>query len=819
MKTNLREYQRKRDFKKTAEPKGSPSPKDSTLYLIQKHAASRLHYDFRLALDGVLKSWAVPKGPSTNPNDKRLAVHVEDHPLEYGSFEGTIPKGEYGGGTVMLWDTGSWKPIGDPHAGYAKGHLVFELQGKRLHGTWALIRMHGAASEEGKNWLLVKEKDGYASTRDGIVEKYQESVTTGRSMNEIADHVSKRAAQPKKPASAKKSVFPTSFKPQLATLVEQAPIGRDWIHEIKFDGYRLLAFIEDGKVRLVTRNGQVWTNYFRRIADEIQKLALDNTILDGEVVVQREDGTTDFQALQNALKNSTDKRLVYYVFDMPFWDGMDLGRTPLIERKQKLKEVLASASLENVRLSEHIEGSGGDVFKNACHYALEGIISKKIDSPYVQRRSRDWVKVKCVHEQEFVIGGFTEPKKSRQFFGSLLLGTYNEKGELVYNGHVGTGFTDTSLKSVFRELEARVEKSSPFHEKIQDKLGRHVSWVKPELVCEVIFSGWTSDNVLRHPVFKGLREDKKAKEVGVERALPQAQPDPARAEPSKGTVAGVKLTHPDKILYSEQGLTKRDICEYYERVAPWMIPHLKGRPMSLVRCPNGEGKACFFQKHFTESSPKAVREIDIKEKDKTAPYILIDDAKGLVSLVQLGVLEFHPWPATEKNIEKPDRLIFDLDPAPDVPFKELISIAKLVRDRLADEGLMSFVKTTGGKGLHVVVPVTPVQEWNAFKEYAAKIANDIVKQEPNRVLATMSKAKRAGKIFLDYFRNGRGATSVCAYSTRARVGAPISMPIAWDELTTDLKPLNFSLTSVIERLEHQGDAWRGFFQTRQTLPE
>lgn len=827
----LQEYKRKRNFKKTAEPAGKVGPATSHLYLIQKHAATRLHYDFRLAMGGVLKSWAVPKGPSLNPADKRLAVHVEDHPIDYGSFEGTIPKGEYGGGTVMMWDRGEWEPVGDAEKAYAKGHLTFRLKGQRLKGTWSLIRMGGRASEDGKNWLLVKDKDDIADTDESLVDKFTTSVITRRSMDEIAsrsDNVwrsgKKKPVHPISSAStlsgAKKAPFPEEFSPQLATLADDVPKGDQWIHELKYDGYRLLAFIRKGKVRFFTRNQLDWTDRFSPLVHGVEKLSVEDAILDGEVVVQKEDGTTDFQALQNALKTGEKDRLAYYVFDIPYCDGHDLMQVPLLERKKLLKHILvpddvpAMAGL--IRFSDHIEGEGVAVFKNACSYALEGIVSKNVDSSYQQRRSTDWLKVKCSQRQEFVVGGFTAPKGGRQHFGSLLLGTYGQNGELIYAGHVGTGFTDTSLTSMYKALNKRRQKNSPFHGTLATEIRRNVVWVKPDMVVEVHFAGWTSDKILRHPSFEGVREDKKAREVILE--APKQISKPAKKSSSTDdTVAGVKLSHPDKVLYPDQGITKRDLCSYYERVGKWMLPHIKGRPISLVRCPEGEGKPCFFQKHFKDDAPKSIRGIDIKEKDGKDTYILIDNVEGLVSMVQLGVLEFHPWGATERDIEKPDRLVFDLDPDVGVKIPDLVAGARLVRDKLADLGLMSFVKTTGGKGLHVVVPVQPKAEWDAVKAFTARIANEIVAQHPKHYVATMSKAHRTGKIFIDYFRNGRGATSVAAYSSRARKGATVSTPLSWDELTPSIDLAKYTIETVPERLEAHSEIWRGFFEVKQSL--
>jgi bifunctional non-homologous end joining protein LigD len=863
----LAEYVRKRDFKKTKEPRGAVAAKTSHLFIIQKHAATRLHYDFRLALDGTLKSWAVPKGPSWNPEDKRLAVHVEDHPMEYGTFEGTIPQGEYGGGTVMLWEKGQWFPEGDAAEGYAKGNLKFRLEGERLKGRWALVQMKGTASGDGKNWLLIKEKDDVKLRSLPTVEKYLTSVKTGRTMEQIANtskavwsSKTKTASKAKsKPASkskskpvpekaapitaastlpmARKAPFPDSFKPQLATLTDQAPAGEQWIHEVKYDGYRLIAFVRGGKVRLFTRNEQDWTDRFPSIAEALEKMPIREAILDGEVVVQKSDGTTDFQALQNALKNRERARIAYYVFDLPYCDGHDLKETPLLERKKLLKQFFPELTANGpVRYSSHIEGKGKEVFQNACHLSLEGIVSKNVDSSYVHRRSPDWLKVKCAHRQEFVIGGYTHPKGSRSHFGSLLLGYHDKQGKLVYSGHVGTGFDNKLLTTIYKELHRREQKKSPFHGPMERSIERDVVWVKPELVGEVQFAGWTSDGVLRHPSFEGLREDKDAREVVIERTpAEQAQASESnerqapettmkkakhrQSEDDADTVAGVALTHPDRVLYPDQGITKRDLCLYYERIADHLLPHIKGRPLSMVRCPRGEGQACFYQKHFTESEPESVRGIRIKEKEKTDTYILVDDVKGLVSLVQMGVLEVHPWGSTEKHLEKPDLLVFDLDPAPKLDWSEVVFAARLLRKLLDEAGLTSFLKTTGGKGLHVVAPVEPELSWDDFKDFSRSVAEHLVALHPDKYVATMSKAQRDKKIFIDFFRNGRGATSVAPYSTRARRGATVSTPLSWNELSPRLNTQEFTVESVPKRLEQHGDPWGGFFKIRQRITD
>lgn len=791
-------YHRKRNFKKTAEPAGRTSKHaKEPIFVIQKHAATRLHFDFRLEMDGVLKSWAVPKGPSLDPADKRLAVHVEDHPIEYATFEGSIPKGEYGGGTVQIWDHGTWEPLGEPHRDYNAGKLKFRLHGKRLNGDWALVRMGGRASENGKNWLLLKEKDRLHPNSKPL----------------------KQEVEPQVP-------LPEDFKPELATLVEQAPAGESWLHEVKFDGYRLLCVIRKGKVSLMTRNNLDWTDRFQVIADAAAQLPIKEGILDGEVVVQNPDGTTDFQKLQNYLQGRENNPLFYYVFDVPFLDGTDLTNTPLLERKRLLRKILPKETKKSViRYSDHIQGNGDEVFGRACRLNMEGIMSKRADSLYVQGRTKDWLKVKCTKSQEFVIGGYTDPQKSRQYFGSLLLGYYDKEGRLHYSGNVGTGFDDATLKSVFYELKKREQSQSPYAGRI-DRSTRDVHWVKPELIAQVNFTEITGGGSLRHPSFVGLRQDKKPHEVLLEKAQPpvEAAPKPSsqrlyRLKKDEEEIAGVRVSHPNRVLYPEQGLTKRDLAAYYEQVADWMLPHIEGRPLSLVRCPQGRAGQCFFQKHLTELLMDPVRGVKIKEKESQGVYTLVDDVKGLIYLTQIGVLEIHPWPAHEKNVEKPDLLVFDLDPAPDVKWNELIVAAKTLKKELEELDLESFVKTTGGKGLHVVVPIQPSVEWEEFRAFSKRVADKVVEDRPDRYVATMSKAKRGGKIFIDYFRNTRGATAVAPYSTRAREGAPVALPIAWTDLNDRLDPKAFTVKTVPALLQKvKKDPWKDLFKKRQRLP-
>jgi len=807
--------------------------------VVQKHAATRLHYDLRLELDGVLKSWAVPKGPSLDPAEKRLAVQVEDHPLEYGAFEGTIPKGEYGGGTVMLWDRGIWEPEGDPEQDLARGKLSFTLRGEKLRGSWALARMKGKDGQPGKNWLLIKHKDDEAASESiySIVEKHPLSVATGRSLEEIAAGKKStrppsevgRDPDPSQLANARKASQPAFLKPQLATLADEPPSGEEWIHEIKLDGYRILARIKNGRVTLLTRRGKDWTGKFTAVAEALRNFPERQAILDGEIVVLREDGISDFQALQDHLRGGGAGKLVYYLFDLPHCNGYDLTRAPLLERKSLLHSLLAgmSPAQETVRFSDHIQGSGKTVYRHACRLAAEGIISKDATGGYEQKRTRGWLKIKCQQRQEFVVGGWTDPGGSRTGFGALLLGYYDNEG-LVYAGRAGTGFSESALRRLAGQLRRIEQKDSPFRNPPSGADARGVHWAKPQLVAEVKFREWTRDNILRQASFKGLRKDKSPGEIVRETPVERSGSETARGEEpamfkrkrssSLAVVAGVSVSHPDKILYPDQGVTKRALAEFYATIADFILPHVVHRPLTLLRCPDGREGECFYQKHLRESIPAALRAIPIREKNTTMDYVVIDDIKGVIALVQLGVLEIHPWGSSETNIEKPDTLTFDLDPGPGVKWPEVIEAAKLLRRRLEELGLISFVKTSGGKGLHLVVPIQRRSGWEEVSAFARAVALDLVRRRPDRYTAEMRKVKRKGKIFIDYLRNNRGATTVAAYSTRSWAGAPVSTPIRWDELTRRMTPDRYRIDNLPRRLAAlKNDPWQDFFAVRQWI--
>jgi bifunctional non-homologous end joining protein LigD len=820
-KLTLNAYRKKRNFQKTPEPIGKDEiPTSERLYVIQKHAAGRLHYDLRLELEGTLKSWAIPKGPSLDPNEKRLAVHVEDHPIEYGSFEGVIPAEEYGGGTVMLWDQGVWIPEGDPETDYRKGRLHFQIKGKRLGGRWTLFKM----KDDEKHWLLVKLKDSFADkSEDHLLSEINRSVSTGKTMEEIANISSPSSLQ-----NARKSKMPIKVNPPLPTLVYTPPTGNQWLHEVKYDGYRIVAFLENDTTRLTSRNGKDWTARFPSVAEGLFGFPADKAVIDGEVVIQLPDGVTSFQALQNSLHGRETGKLMYYLFDIPYYNGYDLTETPLIERKKFLKQLFDQMQPEpaTLRYSDHVEGSGDMVYEHACRLSLEGILSKDSLSSYQQKRTRTWVKIKCMHRQEFVIGGYTKPSGSRYGFGALLLGVYDKEGNLRYCGKVGTGFNEKQLFSLKESLVDLEQKTSPFINPPRGAQARNIQWVSPELVAEVAFADWTQDDVLRQAVFKGIREDKKAEGIRRETVLPKFTTTASTQDKSyakkynanKTADERVRLTNAERVFYPEQGITKADLASYYERISDYILPYVTHRPLSLVRCPTGRDGNCFYQKHFSESLPNFIRGIQIKEKKGSDTYLVIDDIQGLISLVQMGVLEIHPWNAREDRLEKPDLMIIDLDPAPGIELEKVVDSTFLLHDFLIHIGLQSFLKTSGGKGFHVVVPIVRRSGWDELKAFAQAVAYQMTLSYPDRFIDSMSKKKRKGKIFIDYFRNNRGATSIAPYSTRARPEAPISVPLAWEELTPEIAPDAYRIDNIDRRLNAlKNDPWKNFSNISQSI--
>lgn len=857
----LDKYHAKRDFNKTPEPRGEVARPGARLsFVIQKHAASKLHYDFRLELDGTLKSWAIPKGPSLDPKEKRLAVHVEDHPVSYGSFEGSIPAHEYGGGEVIVWDRGSWTPVGDPAEGYRKGHLKFRLDGEKLSGGWALLRMRRPGSDK-DNWLLVKERDEAA--REGkeaeITERLPDSVLSGKGVGKPARAARVKAAKADAPARAEtapkaakrasrantgqgvKAPLPAMLEPQLATLTDRAPEGDDWLAEIKFDGYRALCRIDKGKAVFYTRAGNDWTAKWPDIAKAAAQLPADNAWLDGEVVALDEQGNVSFQMLQNMAQHRG--RLAYYAFDLPYLNGYDLRAMPLSQRKELLRALLEKTDPAGpVRYSDHLQGKVADAFSHACMHGLEGIMVKRADAPYAATRSESWLKVKCQQRQEFVVGGYTDPAGKREKFGALLLGVFEDDGNLRYVGRVGTGFNADTLRALHKDFTNLATDAPPFRDPPKQRGAPGLHWLQPKLIAEVKFAQWTNDGLIRQGAFMGMRSDKPAREIRQELPVPVEQAEQhareeagdatptttaaARAKRGKGSdkpapdqavVAGVKLSHATRILFSEARVTKLDLAHYYEDIADWILPHLKQRPLTLVRCP--QGHHCFFQKHANETTAEGVGRIEVPTGGTTATYMSAGTLPGLISLVQMGVLELHTWGAREGHLDRPDRMIFDLDPDADLEWKNVVEGAQLVRSLLQDIGLTSFVKTTGGKGLHVVVPLAPRHTWDEVKAFSKAVAAHLEQMLPDRFIANMSKAKRGGRIFVDYLRNASEATAVAAYSTRAKPHAPVSTPLHWDELAdSDLRSDRYTVLNLRQRLASlRQDPWADYFKLKQEI--
>ena len=851
---NLARYRAKRKFDLTPEPAGGKPTAGGDSFVVQKHAARRLHYDFRLELDGVLVSWAVPRGPSLDPADKRLAAHVEDHPIDYGGFEGTIPQGQYGGGTVMLWDRGTWEPQDgeDPREGYRKGRLKFILHGERMKGGWTLVRMGPRGQERNSdNWLLIKERDSEARPGAGslLVDKGMTSVASGRSMEQIADApdrnvwhsnraegekpkakpaAKKSAAAASRVAGVKRGALPDFVPPTLATLVERPPNGTQWLHEIKIDGYRIFARRRNGKVALLTRNALDWTGRFKPIAEAVTKLPGGDLALDGEVAVLDQNGGSSFAALQDALSHGETKAMRYIVFDLLYRDGEDWRGAELTDRKDALRDLLKNSRGPLV-YSDHVVAPGGEVFAHACNLALEGVISKRADVPYHEGRTRDWLKTKCTMRQEFVIVGYSDSTVHRGI-GALALGYYEDE-KLRYAGRVGTGFDHPTALDLAKRLKPLAIDRIPISN-LPAAARRGTHWVEAELVCEIAFLNWTPDGVLRHPSFQGLREDKPAKSVKRERAVPageaakesgKSDPSAAPGERTSGArngpekIEGVAISHPDRVIFPDLGITKRQLIEYYAGVAEWILPHIANRPLSLLRCPAGIAEECFFQKHFA-TGMKGIKRVTIKEKSKTSDYLVLRDAHDLVLLIQEGVVEIHPWGATADDPDSPDQFIFDFDPAPDLPFTAVIDAAKTMRDYLAAMKIESFCKTTGGKGLHVVAPLKRDVEWAELKAFTKKIASNFASAAPERFTINPLKRERRDRIFLDYLRNDRGSTAVAPYVVRARPGATISLPIEWNEVNARLDPSRYTVALVPKLLaSRKNDPWAGMTKHRQTI--
>ena len=860
MARSLEAYRARRDFKATPEPPARKRKSGGQSFVVQKHAARQLHYDFRLELDGVLLSWAVAKGPSLVPGEKRLAVHVEDHPLDYGGFEGTIPAGQYGAGSVMVWDRGEWEPEGDPRKGMAKGHLDFTLRGEKLSGRWHLVRMRARRGEKAENWLLIKSDDDAARTAQepDILDAAPRSVLTRRTIEAIgsdqaspawttgkaaasaasahvrsprrklldafrdgareasAPPVKARAvartalAQPTKRSTRRSTAQQPQLafiNPQLASLANRPPESDAYIHEVKFDGYRMQAGCEHGAVHLWTRRGLDWTDRFAVIAEALA--AIDGRLqLDGEIVVEDRNGIADFAALQAALRDGDQTRLVFYAFDLLVQDGEDLTRKPLMERKRRLKQVIDAVPAGGpLRYSDHFEDNGALMLQHVCRLGAEGIVSKKRDSLYRGGRTTDWLKAKCANRQEFVVIGFAPSTSTRKAVGSLVLGYY-DAGKLIHAGRVGTGFSSRIATELHEELSHDRTTHPATTEPVPAEARRNVVWVAPRRVAEVEFRGWTGAGLLRQAAFKGLRDDKDPREI--------------IREPTEGAVhrkdrsSSVKLTHPDRLLWPEAGITKEGLADYYSDTWRWMDPHVTGRPLALVRCPTGIDQPCFFQKHGWKGMAAHVRLIaDPQDKER---ILGIDSFDGLMALVQASVLEIHPWGARSDDLERPDRLTFDLDPGEGVAWSDICAGAREVRARLKDAGLESFAKTSGGKGLHVVVPLSPRSGWDDAKDFCHKIAQSMARDTPTLFTASMAKKERDGRIYVDYLRNGRGATAVAAYSPRARADAGVSTPLSWSELDSCGSGARFTLTNLHKRLDHlTRDPWQGFEKIRQAI--
>ncbi len=834
----LQSYRRKRDFSKTAEPSGAERQAPSTghAFVVQKHAASHLHYDFRLEMDGVLKSWAVAKGPSVDPAVKRLAVEVEDHPLAYGRFEGIIPKGQYGGGTVMLWDSGTWYTEGDPHRDYEAGRLKFRLDGAEMKGLWALVRMKPRPKDRHANWLLIKDRDGEAvpGNADKLLHDGK-SVKTGREMDDIAagnkvwesggaKRKSKAATPAKGKGQPKKrgAKMPVFIEPQLATRVDQAPGEATWLHEIKFDGYRLHVRIENGAVKVLTRHGENWTARFKGLAKALEALPVDSAYIDGEAVILNEAGLSDFSALQSWFKSPGQHRVTYFAFDLLFLNGEDMRGLALTSRKEILRDLIGRQKSSEIRYSDHQSGSGPAFFAASAGLGVEGVISKIAEAPYASGRTKTWLKIKRIERQEFVIGGYTLSTAIKDAIGALLLGEYHGK-KLVYVGKVGTGFSTAAAKSLFKLLSSAAADKAAF-ETVPVVARRTAKWIKPTHVAEIEFGAWTSDHILRHAAFLGLREDKAAGEITEEEEVPVAAVIKANAKPKRALrrtssgaeVLGITITHPERVIYPKERFTKLEVARYYEAVADVMLPHVSNRPLSLVRCPDGVGPACFFQKHAGAGLPDAITEHRIGGKSEAV--LTIDSAEGLVSLVQRGVLEVHVWGSHLGTVEHPDLVVFDFDPDASVPWDKIAHAALDMRDELDDLGLKSFVKTTGGKGLHVVVPLKPALDWDGIKLFSKAVAEKFAARDSAAFITNMSKKLRRGRMFIDYLRNGRGATAVAPYSTRARPGATIATPISWAELEAGAAPGDFTVTSVLKRIgKGFKDPWRGVINIRQEI--
>lgn len=812
MTTKLSEYNQKRNFDRTFEPEGKTEDSEESLrFVVQHHLARKDHYDLRLEWNEVLLSWAVPKGPSYDTKDKRLAVQVEDHPLEYRNFEGTIPKGEYGGGVVMLWDEGFWEPYGNVEEGLREGMLKFVLKGKRLKGKWALVRLKAKAGETKDNWLLLKEKDEYVKDIDGISE-FDTSIRTGRTMKEIEEGEDEKVIR--NPFS--------KVDVQLAKLVNAVPEGEDWLYELKYDGYRIIAFVEGNSVRLVTRNGNDYIKRFHEVATSLVDLAAGRAmVLDGEMAVIDPSGKTDFQALQHYMKNSKSQSLTYIIFDLLALDGKDLRGYRLIDRKEMLENLMKDVP-KNLYYSRYVRGIGKESFAVACEAGMEGIVGKKADSVYSGARNGDWIKLKCDKRQEFVIGGYTLSDKKTSGVSSLLLGIY-EGEELVYAGRAGTGLSESDMKTLEKKFENIKRMDSAFKIVPRSKSNEKITWLEPELVAEIKFAEWTKDNLLRQASFKGIRTDKDPMDIKREKAEDEMEPQYSEKEVEKPMevnansiiIEGIKISNPDKVMFDDPVTTKVDVVQYYAKVAERMLPFVSHRILSIVRCPKGISQTCFYKKHPGAGSKGVITIPITTSRGEVEDYFYIENTPGIISEVQMGTVEFHTWGSRIDELEKPDVMVFDLDPDEGMDLSQVRQGVLDIRSILNELSLKSYLKTSGGKGYHVVVPLRPVVTWDVFHGFARRVAEVMEQKWPDRYTSNVRKAKRTDKIFIDWIRNGRGATSIAPYSIRARKGARVSMPIAWDELDT-VDPDGITMSDAILRI-NGADPWKDFFQNDQML--
>jgi bifunctional non-homologous end joining protein LigD len=951
----LQVYRKKRKFEVTPEPRGRTAKKTGNRFVVQKHAARRLHYDFRLELDGVMKSWAVTRGPSLVPGEKRLAVHVEDHPVEYNDFEGTIPQGQYGGGTVMIWDRGEWHPEGDPHKGYRKGRLDFTLEGNKLRGGWHLVRMNRRSGESKEPWLLIKARDEAARGPDDpdILEEQPLSVASGRSIPEIAEGKGKKrvwhsnrsvadnvkggttrgtsstrktaraktndaratnsarlppplwarvgeggeavnkgrasTSRPPPPAPPHKGEgsapslltksrktetarmgtagrLPEFVAPSLATLHAEPPSGSGWVHEIKFDGYRIQARLERGKVQLLTRKGLDWTKKFPNIAAAVKKLSAHTALIDGEVIIVDEKGVSTFSGLQAALKAGEQETFIYYVFDLLHIDGRNLSELPLVERKDALAHLVGHDQRGAIRLSEHFAERGEDILHHACEMGLEGIVSKRADSPYRSGRTDTFIKTKCENAQEFVVGGYSSSTAMERAIGALVVGYYQD-GRLVYAGRIGTGYTQAVARDLWKRLHPIETDKPPFDDiPRQQARRRDICWVEPRMVIESHFRGWTADNLVRQAAFKGIREDKPPREVTRELPIPPPKGEGGRAKrdrvgaqsndhpregsphptavaalrhiadashrrssalrtaadgrlrsPLRGEVSSVRFTHPERVYWEDVGVTKQNLADYYRAAWLFMAPHVVDRPLALVRCPDGTKGECFFQKHASAGlAEKHLKTVIDKNRRQ---IIAVEDLDGILSLVQAGVLEVHVRGSLIDRLDLCDRIVLDMDPGPGVPWSEVIAAARDARERLDGIDLLSFVKLTGGKGLHVVLPIAPV-DWDTAKTFAQAVALAMQADAPDRYVTKITKSLRKGKILIDYLRNSLEQTAVAAYSSRAREGAPVSVPVSWEELSRTKAGNQYTVLNLEKRIKNlESDPWKDLPRIKQKLPD